>query len=182
MQCQNQKAKNKNAEGTKGKNSQLALPNSEKKLSVCLQGESPIALPSLRRRSTDEQNLRLRAQNQGSALRARVASQATTALIALMPSVAPWTLDAMMRARAGTESQEPRERAQRDVAKDEDHGHGRGRRALMLCGGLCAVARARARRQATLARTSRVTGGARLVRPSVGRLRTSSYVCFLRQN
>jgi len=50
-----------------------------------------------------------------------------------------------MRACAGTESQEPRERAQRDVAKDEDHGHGRGRRALMLCGGLCAVARARAR-------------------------------------
>ena len=99
-------------------------------------------------------------------------------------SVAPWT-DAGRddaRACAGTESQEPRERAARVS---------RGARitvmvavvvALVLCGGLCAVARARARRQATLARTSRVTGGARLVRPSVGRLRTSSYVVFLRQN
>ena len=55
----------------KVKTANWLCPTQKKKLSVCLQGESPIALPSLRRRSTDEQNLRLRAQNQGSALRAR---------------------------------------------------------------------------------------------------------------
>ena len=166
MQCQNQKAKNKNAEGTKGKNSKLALPNSEKKLAICLQGESPIALPSLRRRSTDEQNLRLRAQNQGSALRARglPGHNRLDRAHAVRRAVDAGRDDARV-CRDG----EPRAEGARTARRRE----GRGSRSWSSCFDVvwrvvCCCARARARRQATLARRESLVVRASSVRPSGG--------------